>query len=67
MRSTAEPASQQDRLLTRRRTQPPSLLLQLPGQTADLKVALTPGKYYFQCDPNAALGMKGKLEVEEKE
>jgi plastocyanin len=44
-----------------------SALLQLPGQTADLKVTLAPGKYYFQCDPHAALGMKGKLEVEEKE
>jgi plastocyanin len=44
-----------------------SALLQLPGQTADLKVALAPGKYYFQCDPHAALGMKGKLEVEEKD
>jgi|SoiMethySBSTD1v2_1073268.scaffolds.fasta_scaffold1504906_1 plastocyanin len=44
-----------------------SALLQLPGQTADLKVALAPGKYYFQCDPHAALGMKGRLEVEEKE
>ena len=44
-----------------------SALLQLPGQTADLKVTLTPGKYYFQCDPHAALGMKGRLEVEAKE
>jgi plastocyanin len=44
-----------------------SALLQLPGQTADLKVTLAPGKYYFQCDPHAALGMKGKLEVEEKD
>jgi len=44
-----------------------SALLQLPGQTADLKVALAPGKYYFQCDPHAALGMKGHLEVEAKE
>ena len=44
-----------------------SALLQLPGQTADLKVTLPPGKYYFQCDPHAALGMKGRLEVEEKE
>jgi plastocyanin len=25
------------------------------------------GKYHFQCDPHAALGMKGKLEVEAKE
>jgi len=44
-----------------------SALLQLPGQTTDLKVTLAPGKYYFQCDPHAALGMKGRLEVEEKE
>ena len=44
-----------------------SALLQLPGQTADLKVTLAPGKYYFQCDPHAALGMKGTLEVEQKE
>jgi plastocyanin len=44
-----------------------SALLQLPGQTADLKITLAPGKYYFQCDPHAALGMKGRLEVEAKE
>ena len=44
-----------------------SALLQLPGQTVDLKVTLAPGKYYFQCDPHAALGMKGELEVEGKE
>ena len=44
-----------------------SALLQLPGQTADLKVTLAPGEYYFQCDPHAALGMKGRLEVEAKE
>jgi plastocyanin len=44
-----------------------SQLLQLPGQTIDLKVTLAPGKYYFQCDPHAALGMKGELEVEAKE
>jgi plastocyanin len=43
---------------------PASALLQLPGQTVDLKVTLAPGKYYFQCDPHAALGMKGRLEVE---
>ena len=42
-------------------------LLQLPGQTIDLKVSLPEGKYYFQCDPHAALGMKGRLEVENKE
>jgi plastocyanin len=39
-------------------------MLQLPGQTYDLKVTLAEGKYYFQCDPHAALGMVGYLEVE---
>ena len=43
---------------------PASQLLQLPGQTLDLKVTLPEGKYYLQCDPHAALGMKAKLEVE---
>lgn len=42
-------------------------MLQLPGQTIDLKVTLPAGKYYFQCDPHAALGMKGRLEVESKD
>jgi plastocyanin len=46
---------------------PASQLLQLPGQTLDLKVTLPEGKYYLQCDPHAALGMKAKLEVEAKE
>lgn len=46
---------------------PASELLQLPGQTYDLVVSMQPGKYYFQCDPHAALGMKGQLEVEEKD
>ena len=41
-----------------------SELLQLPGQTYDLVVTMAPGDYYFQCDPHAALGMKGTLEVE---
>jgi len=44
-----------------------SQLLQLPGQAIDFKVTLAPGKYYFQCDPHAALGMKGELEVETKD
>jgi plastocyanin len=44
---------------------PASELLQLPGQTYDLTVSMAPGDYYFQCDPHAALGMKGKLEVED--
>ena len=43
---------------------PASDMLQLPGQTFDLPVNLAPGHYYFQCDPHAALGMVGHLEVE---
>ena len=46
---------------------PASQLLQLPGQTVDLKVTMPDGKYYLQCDPHAALGMKAKLEVEAKD
>ena len=45
---------------------PASEMMQLPGQTWDLKVTLAPGTYYFQCDPHALLGMKGHLEVEAK-
>ena len=44
---------------------PASDMLQLPDQTYDLAVNLAEGKYYFQCDPHAALGMKGHLKVEE--
>ena len=40
-----------------------SEMLQLPGQTFDVKVAFAPGTYYFQCDPHALLGMKGHLKV----
>jgi plastocyanin len=43
----------------------PTELLQLPGQTLDVPVAMKPGKYFFQCDPHAALGMTGELEVED--
>lgn len=39
-------------------------LLQLPGQTYDVKVTFEPGTYYFQCDPHALLGMKGHVKVE---
>ena len=46
---------------------PASEMLQLPGQTVDIPVNFAPGKYYFQCDPHAALGMKGHLEVESEE
>ena len=43
----------------------PSDMLQLPGQTYDVKVTFPEGKYYFQCDPHAALGMQGHVEVED--
>lgn len=43
---------------------PASDMLQLPDQTLDIPVNLAPGKYYFQCDPHAALGMQGHVEVE---
>lgn len=41
----------------------PSDFLQLPGQTFDVAVKMPAGIYYFQCDPHAALGMKGRLIV----
>lgn len=43
---------------------PASDMLQLPDQTLDFPVNFAPGKYYFQCDPHAALGMNGHVEVE---
>jgi plastocyanin len=43
---------------------PASDMLQLPGQTLDIPVNFAKGHYYFQCDPHAALGMMGHLEVE---
>lgn len=39
-------------------------MLQLPGQTVDIPVTFDKGRYYFQCDPHAALGMKGHVKVE---
>ena len=45
----------------------PTEMLQLPGQTVDVPVTFGPGEYYFQCDPHAALGMTGKLEVEDED
>jgi plastocyanin len=39
-------------------------MLQLPGQTYDIPVTLPAGTYHFQCDPHAALGMVGELEVQ---
>jgi plastocyanin len=45
----------------------PSDYLQLPGQTYDVKVTWAEGKYYYQCDPHAVLGMVGYVEVEKKD
>ena len=45
---------------------PAGPMLQLPGQTHDIKVTWAPGHYYFHCDPHALLGMKGRLEVEDE-
>jgi plastocyanin len=42
----------------------PSDLLQLPGQTVELLVTFASGRYYFQCDPHALLGMTGHLVVQ---
>lgn len=44
---------------------PASDMLQLPDQTYDVKVTFAKGRYYFQCDPHVALGMKGHLTVED--
>ena len=43
-----------------------SELLQLPGQTYDFVVpaATDDKKLYFQCDPHAALGMIGHIEID---
>jgi plastocyanin len=38
-------------------------MLQLPGQTWDYKVAAAPGRYFYQCDPHALIGMVGYLTV----
>lgn len=43
----------------------PGAYLQLPGQSYDVKVDFAPGRYYFQCDPHAALGMVGHLTIRE--
>lgn len=41
----------------------PSDMLQLPDQEYRVKVTWDAGKYYFQCDPHALLGMKGHITV----
>jgi len=38
-------------------------MLQLPDQEYRVYVGWAPGKYYFQCDPHALLGMKGHVTV----
>ena len=43
----------------------PADMFQLPGQTLDLKVTASEGRYYFQCDPHALLGMVGHMKVED--
>ena len=45
----------------------PSPMLQMPGQTYDVAVDFPEGRYFFQCDPHALLGMVGHLKVEERE
>ena len=40
-------------------------MLQMPGQTFDVLVTWDPGRYYFQCDPHALLGMIGHVKVED--
>lgn len=42
---------------------PAGQMLQAPGQTDDVKVTWGPGRYYFQCDPHALLGMIGHVNV----
>lgn len=37
--------------------------LELPGDSVDVIVRLASGKYFFQCDPHAMLGMTGHLVV----
>ncbi|MEW5916753.1 MAG: plastocyanin/azurin family copper-binding protein, partial [Gemmatimonadota bacterium] len=44
-----------------------SPLLQVPGQTYDIAVNFPPGRYYFQCDPHALLGMIGRVQVEDED
>jgi plastocyanin len=44
---------------------PASDMLQLPDQTFDVPVTFAEGRYYYQCDPHVALGMKGHIKVED--
>lgn len=40
-----------------------SAMLQLPGQTVDIPLTFGTGKFYFQCDPHAMLGMTAYVTV----
>jgi plastocyanin len=44
-----------------------SPMLQMPGQTFDIAVNFKEGRYYFQCDPHALLGMVGHVKVEDRD
>lgn len=45
---------------------PASAFAQLPQQAIEVPVNFPAGKtYYYQCDPHAALGMKGHVKVEQ--
>ena len=44
---------------------PQSPMLQLPGQTWDIKLSFGTGTFYFQCLPHALLGMQGHVKVED--
>ena len=41
----------------------PTELLQAGGQTKDVPLDLAPGEYTYQCDPHVAMGMIGKVVV----
>ena len=40
-----------------------STYAQLPGQAIDVPLTFGTGRFYFQCDPHAALAMVGHVEV----
>ena len=40
-----------------------STYAQMPGQAIEIPVTMGTGRYYFQCDPHALLGMVGYMTV----
>jgi plastocyanin len=40
-------------------------MLQAPGQTVDVLLDWEEGRYFFQCDPHALLGMVGHVTIKE--